>query len=286
VLRSNTAKLVLSRSIYLKQIAQIQILAQIGCYVPAQYALVRITDQIFTRLSVDDCPEENIGTFRTDCDEVNYIVANATENSLVLLDEVGRGTSPDEGAGMCYALCEHLALKCRAFTVLATHFHELTRLCQYPTIKAKHMEVLSTSVGIKYTHKLRDGPLDRTNHHGGLTLARATVLPDSMVARATQLCHVLDTAECEHQWRAESDVARERLRHQLSARLRDLSEKAGNLDPSTVVTMLQHIQREHAQLVAPFILCEGAVDKFDGAVIDMDIPEEAATADMDDMVSK
>jgi DNA mismatch repair protein MSH4 len=135
------------KSIYLKQVALLQILAQIGSFVPAVSASFRISDQIFTRLGLEDCADANSSTFQLECDEINYILQNVSGSSLVLLDEVGRGTSPQEGAGMCHALSEFLALKTEAFTLMATHFNELTRLAEYPSIDVFHMEVRAVSSG-------------------------------------------------------------------------------------------------------------------------------------------
>lgn len=146
-----------------------QIMAQCGSFVPAEYAQFRSTTQIFTRLCTDDAVEMNASTFLIECKQVyrnktltlssslqfivvlrtqaigrcsqaDYIVKNADSSALVLIDELGRGTSPQEGSGLCYAICERL-VQTKAFVLFATHFHELTGLDVYPNVENWQLKV-------------------------------------------------------------------------------------------------------------------------------------------------
>uniref|UniRef100_A0A8C4ZM56 MutS homolog 4 n=1 Tax=Gadus morhua TaxID=8049 RepID=A0A8C4ZM56_GADMO len=129
------------KSTYLKQVALCQIMAQIGSFVPAEYASFRIADQIFTRIGVDDDFETNSSTFMVEMKEVSYIIHNVSSRSLIIIDELGRGTSAEEGIGICHSVCEFL-LSLKAFTLFATHFLELCQLeALYPNVENQHMEV-------------------------------------------------------------------------------------------------------------------------------------------------
>ncbi|XP_072181746.1 mutS protein homolog 4-like [Diadema setosum] len=182
------------KSTYLKQIALLQIMAQAGCYVPAEYASFRICDQIFSRIGCDDDIETNASTFMLEMREANYIVQNCAHNSLVIIDELGRGTSSDEGVGICHSVCEYL-LSLRAFTFFATHFGEITNLdALYPNVENYHFQVEQSANdgrhdNLVYTHVLSRG---RTKEqHYGIKLAEISTLPQSIVKEAKDLSEKL-----------------------------------------------------------------------------------------------
>ncbi|GCC35757.1 hypothetical protein chiPu_0014245 [Chiloscyllium punctatum] len=158
------------KSTYLKQIALCQIIAQIGSFVPAEYASFRIADQIFTRIGVDDDIETNSSTFMKEMKEVTYIMHNATDKSLIIIDELGRGTSTEEGIGICHAVCEFL-LSFKAFTLFATHFLEVCHLdALYPNVENNHFEVqhnrsrTGNCSKIVYTYILSKGYTEEKNY--------------------------------------------------------------------------------------------------------------------------
>eukprot|EP01147_Barroeca_monosierra_P002107 gene2107-5154_t len=174
------------KSVYLRQVALLQILAQLGAHVPAEYACFRVCDQIFTRIGNEDSFETNASTFMVECQELNFILRNATEDSLVIIDELGRGTSPDEGLGICFAACEEL-IHLRSFTFFATHFSELCRLDMYPGVENRHflVEKCIDSAGTEklvYTHQLRPGKSPEEGY--GIKLASQTCLPLEVIDRA------------------------------------------------------------------------------------------------------
>lgn len=130
---------------YIRQVALLQVMAQIGCHVPAKAAKFRIRDRIFARIGSDDDIETNCSTFQREVrlrlifttilihliqvSQIKYITENISENSLVIIDELGRGTSDEEGVGICFAVAEHLVAS-KAFTLFATHFQDLHQLSQ------------------------------------------------------------------------------------------------------------------------------------------------------------
>jgi DNA mismatch repair protein MSH4 len=115
------------KSTYLRQLVLLQILAQLGCFVPAASATFRPADAIFSRLSTGDSIECNASTFTMEMNETAYILGGLGETSLVVVDELGRGTSAEEGAAICWAVAEAL-IGTKAFCFLATHFSHITRL--------------------------------------------------------------------------------------------------------------------------------------------------------------
>lgn len=262
------------KSIYLKQVALLQILAQVGSFVPAVSAKVRICDQIFTRLGTEDCDSTSISTFQSECAEINYILQNSQPTSLVLLDEVGRATSPQEGTGMGHALCEYLALNSGVFTLMATHFHELTRLKEYKNIDVFHLQVQRSAAepsaaaaaaavaagggdgtdGEKeakliFTHTLQPGPLSGNSLHGGLTLARLSTLPDAVVERAEQLSAVIDKFDTDHQAPATLEIKRRQLLHDVLSQSKHLNE-VPNLEAYVLKAVLEDIQQKHRDAIA------------------------------------
>uniref|UniRef100_A0A8C2ZWZ7 MutS homolog 4 n=1 Tax=Cyclopterus lumpus TaxID=8103 RepID=A0A8C2ZWZ7_CYCLU len=159
------------KSTYLKQVALCQIMAQIGSFVPAAYAAFRVADQIFTRIGVDDDFETNSSTFMLEMKEISYIIHNVSDRSLIIIDELGRGTSAEEGIGICHSVCEFL-LSLKAFTLFATHFLELCQLeSLYPNAENQHMEVQHTHSGgtgaesVLYTYLLNRG-CSEESHYG------------------------------------------------------------------------------------------------------------------------
>ncbi|KAJ0009058.1 hypothetical protein NQD34_016473, partial [Periophthalmus magnuspinnatus] len=176
------------KSTYLKQVALCQIMAQIGSFVPADYASFRVADQIFTRIGVDDDFETSSSTFMLEMKEVSYIIHNASDKSLIIIDELGRGTSAEEGIGICHSVCEFL-LSLKAFTLFATHFLELCQLeSLYPNVENQHMEVQHTrnvETGVEnvvYAYLINRGCSEE--RHYGLKAAEMTALPPAIVHEA------------------------------------------------------------------------------------------------------
>jgi DNA mismatch repair protein MutS len=175
------------KSTYLRQTATIVLLAQIGAYVPADEAEVGVCDRIFTRIGAHDDLSGGLSTFMVEMAETAAILRQATGRSLVILDEIGRGTSTYDGVSIAQAVVEYLhdapQLNCR--TLFATHFHELTVLAaQMPRVRNARVEVVEDGADITFLHRIVPGGADRSY---GVHVARLAGIPGGVLARARQL---------------------------------------------------------------------------------------------------
>lgn len=178
------------KSTVLRQIGLIQLLAQIGSFVPADAARLPVADRIFTRVGASDNLARGQSTFMVEMSETAAIVHGASDRSLVLLDEIGRGTSTYDGVSIAWAVTEHVHEHIGAKTVFATHYHELTQLGDLLD-GVKNMNVSVREVGdeIVFLRRLADGGADRSY---GIQVARLAGLPDGIVARARELLSELE----------------------------------------------------------------------------------------------
>src|SRR5271156_2664696 len=173
------------KSTYLRQSALIVILAQIGSYVPARQAKLPITDRIFTRIGASDNLARGSSTFLVEMSEVAAILHHATPSSLVLLDEVGRGTATFDGLSIAWAVVEHLQKHTRARTLFATHYHELTELADLLTgVQNVHVSVKETPNEIIFLRRVEPGSADKSY---GIEVARLAGLPRSVIERAREV---------------------------------------------------------------------------------------------------
>ncbi|XP_047472408.1 mutS protein homolog 4-like isoform X2 [Penaeus chinensis] len=178
------------KSTYLRQIALIQVLAQTGSFVPAEFASLRVVRHLFTHLGSEDSPENNASTFQVQMSDVAHMVGVAGSDSLVLLDELGSGTSVEEGGSLAWAVMETL-VHARATTVLATHALFLTKLPYlYPTVVNYHLESEDEGGGLlRLSHVVRRGVTQATRY--GLALAAVTAMPPSVLRRSRHLANVM-----------------------------------------------------------------------------------------------
>lgn len=182
------------KSTYLRQSALIVILAQVGSYVPARQAKLPITDRIFTRIGASDNLARGRSTFLVEMSEVAAILHHATPSSLVLLDEVGRGTATFDGLSIAWAVVEHLQKHTRARTLFATHYHELTELAELlPAVKNVHVAVKETPSEIIFLRHVEPGSADKSY---GIEVARLAGLPRSVIERAREV--LLKHEQSEH----------------------------------------------------------------------------------------
>src|SRR6266852_5202341 len=173
------------KSTYLRQSALIVLMAQIGCFVPARQAKLPITDRIFTRIGASDNLARGRSTFLVEMSEVAAILNHATPASLVLLDEVGRGTATFDGLSIAWAVVEHLQKHTRARTLFATHYHELTELADLlPGVKNVHVSVKETPDEIIFLRRVEPGSADKSY---GIEVARLAGLPRSVIERAREV---------------------------------------------------------------------------------------------------
>ena len=173
------------KSTYLRQAALIILMAQMGSFVPADQARLPITDRIFTRIGAADNLARGRSTFLVEMTEVAAILNTATPASLVLLDEVGRGTATFDGLSIAWAVVEHLSSETKSRTLFATHYHELTELAELlPGIKNVHVSARETSTGIVFLKRVETGSADKSY---GIEVARMAGLPHGVISRAREI---------------------------------------------------------------------------------------------------
>ena len=183
------------KSTYLRQSALIVLMAQIGCFVSARQAKLPITDRVFTRIGASDNLARGRSTFLVEMSEVAAILNHATPASLVLLDEVGRGTATFDGLSIAWAVVEHLQKHTRARTLFATHYHELTELADLlPTVKNVHVSVKETPNEIIFLRRVEPGCADKSY---GIEVARLAGLPRSVIERAREVLRGHEQSEHE-----------------------------------------------------------------------------------------
>ncbi len=180
------------KSTLLRQVGLIQLLAQIGSFVPATEAQVPVCDRIFTRVGASDNLVRGQSTLMVEMHETAAILHNATMQSLVLLDEIGRGTATYDGVSIAWAVTEYLHDHCGSKTIFATHYHELTQLADFlPSLVNFNVAVKEVGHDIVFLHHLQPGGADRSY---GIDVARLAGLPASVVQRARVILHQLEGA--------------------------------------------------------------------------------------------
>jgi len=183
------------KSTYLRQTALIVILAQMGSFVPARSARLTVVDRVFTRIGASDNLARGRSTFMVEMTETAAILHTATARSLILLDEVGRGTSTYDGLAIAWAAVEYLHARVRAKTLFATHYFELTELAeQLSGVKNYHVSVKETGGGIAFLRKVEPGAADRSY---GIEVAKLAGLPNEVVLRAREVLAEHEFAEAQ-----------------------------------------------------------------------------------------
>ena len=170
------------KSTYMRQVAHIVLMAHTGSFVPADAAQIGPIDQIFTRIGASDDLASNRSTFMVEMSETAYILHHATEQSLVLMDEVGRGTSTFDGLALAHAIAEHLLQKNKSFSLFATHYFELTRLPEaHATAVNMHLSALEQGQDIVFLHHIEPGPASKSY---GIAVAKLAGLPNRALKAA------------------------------------------------------------------------------------------------------
>jgi DNA mismatch repair protein MutS len=183
------------KSTYLRQAALIVLMAQMGSYVPAEQARLPIVDRIFTRIGASDNLARGRSTFLVEMSEVAAILNTATPHSLVLLDEVGRGTATFDGLAIAWAVVEHLQAETRACALFATHYHELTELADLlPGVRNVHVAVRETPDDIVFLRRVEEGSADKSY---GIEVARLAGVPRSVIERAREILRRHEQSEHE-----------------------------------------------------------------------------------------
>jgi DNA mismatch repair protein MutS len=173
------------KSTYIRQVAIICLMAQIGCFVPAEEINLNLLDRIFTRVGASDNLSKGESTFMVEMSETANILNNATEKSLVILDEIGRGTSTYDGVAIAWSVVEYMQSRLKSKTLFATHYHELTEMKnQYKGIENYNVRVLEQGEEILFTHKIIEGAADRSY---GIYVAKIAGVPDRVISRSNEI---------------------------------------------------------------------------------------------------
>ncbi len=178
------------KSTYMRQIALTAILAQIGCYVPATEAVLPIFDQVFTRIGAADDLISGQSTFMVEMLEAKNAISNATINSLILFDEIGRGTSTYDGMALAQAIIEYIHDHIGAKTLFSTHYHELTVLEEeLERLRNIHVSAIEQNGKVVFLHKIKEGPADKSY---GIHVAQLAGLPPELIKRANEILMSLE----------------------------------------------------------------------------------------------
>lgn len=178
------------KSTYMRQCAITIIMAQIGCFVPCKSATMPIFDKIFTRIGASDDLVAGESTFMVEMKEANYAIQEATENSLILFDELGRGTATYDGMSLAQAILEYIHDKIKAKTMFSTHYHELTVLEKdLKHLKNVHVSAIEENGTITFLHKVKNGAVDKSY---GIHVASLAHLPKSLIKRADEILNVYE----------------------------------------------------------------------------------------------
>jgi len=181
------------KSTYMRQVALIAIMSQIGCFVPCKSADIPIFDQIFTRIGASDDIVSGQSTFMVEMMEVNNALQNATKNSLILFDEIGRGTATYDGMALAQAIIEYVHDKIGCKTLFSTHYHELTALeSSLKNLKNVHVIAEEVKGEVVFLHKVKQGAIDKSY---GINVAKLAKINLDIILRATDILNKLQENE-------------------------------------------------------------------------------------------
>lgn len=180
------------KSTYMRQTALIVLMAQAGCFVPCDSARIGVCDRIFTRIGASDNLAQGQSTFFVEMSELSYILNTATERSLIILDEIGRGTSTYDGLSIAWAAAEYICRKDRRIrTLFATHYHEMTELEEtLEGVKNLNVDVAEENGNVVFLHKIVEGSASRSY---GIHVARLAGAPEELLSRAEERLEELES---------------------------------------------------------------------------------------------
>ncbi|KAL4716711.1 hypothetical protein ACJJTC_004830 [Scirpophaga incertulas] len=241
------------KSIYIKQIAILQVMAQLGCFLPVTNAVLRLSDRIFSRIGFNDSVELNASTYVLEMKEIQHILKSLTPSSLVIIDELCRGTSIEEGTSIAWAICEKLLMS-DAFTFFTTHFLYLTRLEElyfnvvncHTAVKENENKNDTEQKGIVYEHKIEPGIINI--EHYGLTLASKTNLPKETVELAEELAKLISKTRKPRKSIISEERRDEALMYELNAKIRHVARQNTEVTQETI-KYLQTFKRENTLLL-------------------------------------
>ena len=228
------------KSTYMRQLALIAIMAQIGCFVPASQANLMIFDQIFTRIGASDDLIQGQSTFMVEMLEASNAILNATENSLILFDEIGRGTATYDGMAIACAMLEYLSSQKDAKLLFSTHYHELVGLEKTnPRLKNYHASVLEKANEITFTYKIKEGSIDKSY---GIHVAKLANLPESIIKRAYQLLDNFEQEQTTEICSAQYIEVENNKYGDVAKMIKDI--KINDLSPMNALLLIETLQKK------------------------------------------
>ena len=227
------------KSTYMRQVAILVILAQIGSYVPAKSANLSLIDKIFTRIGASDDLVSGQSTFMVEMSEANNALRHATNNSLIIFDEIGRGTSTYDGMALAQSIIEYIACKIQAFTLFSTHYHELTKLeGSLPGLKNISVGIHEENDRVTFLYKIIDEPANKSY---GINVARLAHLPDELLNRAQSILNELERNKVSAS-QIEYKVEEKKVEDELLVKLKEIDPLS--LSPMEALNILYELNKE------------------------------------------
>ena len=222
------------KSTYMRQCAITVIMAQIGCFVPCRSAVLPIFDKIFTRIGASDDLVSGESTFMVEMKEANYAIQEATPNSLILFDELGRGTATYDGMSLAQAILEYIHDKIKAKTMFSTHYHELTILEKdLKQLKNVHVSALEENGHVTFLHKVKPGAVDKSY---GIHVASLAHLPKSLIDRADDILSVYEKKNVKKEVFTQTSLF-ELVEEEIPEKVNPIEEKIRSLNPLEMTPM-------------------------------------------------
>ena len=222
------------KSTYMRQCAITVIMAQMGCFVPCKSCTMPIFDKIFTRIGASDDLVSGESTFMVEMKEANYAISNATENSLILFDELGRGTATYDGMSLAQAILEYIHDKIKAKTMFSTHYHELTVLEKdLKHLKNVHVSAIEENGSITFLHKVKVGAVDKSY---GIHVASLAKLPESLIERANDVLSVYEKKNIKKETFTQTSLF-ELTESEATPKVNEVEEKIKDINPLEMTPM-------------------------------------------------
>ncbi len=222
------------KSTYMRQCAITVIMAQIGCFVPCKSCTMPIFDKIFTRIGASDDLVSGESTFMVEMKEANYAISEATENSLILFDELGRGTATYDGMSLAQAILEHIHDKIKAKTMFSTHYHELVSLEKdLKHLKNVHVSAVEKDGEITFLHKVKVGAVDKSY---GIHVASLAHLPKSLIDRADEILNIYEKKNVKKETFTQTSLF-ELTESEVEPKINEVEEKIKEINPLEMTPM-------------------------------------------------
>ena len=222
------------KSTYMRQCAITVIMAQMGCFVPCKSCTMPIFDKIFTRIGASDDLVSGESTFMVEMKEANNAISEATEHSLILFDELGRGTATYDGMSLAQAILEYIHDKIKAKTMFSTHYHELTALEKdLKHLKNVHVSAIEKEGKITFLHKVKNGAVDKSY---GIHVASLAHLPESLIKRADEILNVYEKKNVKKETFTQTSLF-ELTESEVEPKKNEIEEKIKQINPLEMTPM-------------------------------------------------